>query len=141
MSAPATTVEPSLRGASRRLAVKQAAFFAIVIVMWQLLSGRFIDPMFVSNPVAVAEQLHEWIVDGTLLNAAWQTRWVSVLSFAIGTTTGILIGYIFASWHALGNLLRPANEEARPLIQFFQRAARRRRHAIYCQARLDTTFS
>ncbi|MCC7288024.1 MAG: ABC transporter permease [Burkholderiaceae bacterium] len=108
MSYIALAVEAAPRGASRRLAVRQALFFAVVVVLWQLLSGPVIDPMFVSNPVDVARQLHEWTMDGTLARAAWETLWVSVLSFAIGTAAGIVIGYVFASWSGLGDLLRPA---------------------------------
>ncbi|MGE0801384.1 MAG: ABC transporter permease [Lautropia sp.] len=94
--------------AARRLIARQAVFFAGVIVLWQWLSGPVIDPMFISDPVAVAAQLYEWTLDGTLLDAAWQTLWVSVVSFAIGTAAGIVVGYVFASWAALGDLLRPA---------------------------------
>lgn len=110
MNATVTTrrVESASRPRAGNLAVRQAVFFAGVLVLWQLMSGPVIDPMFVSNPIAVSRQLVEWLADGTLASAAWATLWVSVLSFAIGTVTGILIGYLFASWPALGDLLRPA---------------------------------
>jgi NitT/TauT family transport system permease protein len=108
MNAPTLSVRATPRGPSRRLVLRQAAFLAVVVVLWQLLSGRFIDPMFVSNPVAVAKQMREWLFDGTLPKAAWQTLWVSLLSFVVGTVSGVLIGYIFASWQAVGDLLRPA---------------------------------
>ncbi|MGE4335828.1 MAG: ABC transporter permease [Pigmentiphaga sp.] len=86
---------------------KQLVFISAVLVLWQLLSGPVIDPMFVSDPIAVMKQTVEWIQDGTLLHATWETLWVSMVSFALGTALGVLAGYCLASWDALGDLLRP----------------------------------
>lgn len=72
----------------------QIAIFAAFLGIWQYASGRWVDELFVSSPLAVGERIIEWIGDGTLFDNAIYTFRAAVLGFVIGGTTAVVFGYL-----------------------------------------------
>lgn len=79
----------------------------IVVVVWQLLSGRVIDPLFVSKPTAIADRLVEWAQSGVLWSNSWITLKEILIGYAIGAVSGVASGYILASQPLLYKVLDP----------------------------------
>ena len=74
----------------------------VVIGLWQLLAsvpvfGRvLLPPFFFSNPVDVGSQIFEWFSTGVIWKHLAITLWESILSFAIGSFGGVMVGFWFA---------------------------------------------
>jgi len=74
---------------------------------WQLSSGRLIDPFFVSSPVAVAERLGQWIVDGTLIYHLAFTLYATIFGFLIGASSGFVVGFLLGRSSGASSILEP----------------------------------
>jgi ABC-type nitrate/sulfonate/bicarbonate transport system permease component len=86
-------------------AVRLALLIA-AIVTWQILS-RFIDPLFISSPVAVYKQMVAWIADGTLMMHTEITLQETLLGLFFGITTGIAAGFLFGLQPFLAKVCDP----------------------------------
>lgn len=80
---------------------------AIFLIIWQVASLFVSNPMFISNPVAVYDQLVVWIADGTLGMHTWITVQEVVLGYVIGALAGAILGYILASVHLIYDVFEP----------------------------------
>jgi NitT/TauT family transport system permease protein len=85
-----------------RLIVVQLLVAIVVIGVWQLLSSVpifgvvWLPPFFFSKPADVAMRVFKWFVDGSIWKHLWITLAESMLAFAIGSVSGVLIGFWFA---------------------------------------------
>jgi len=75
----------------------RVAIFVVTIGAWELGASRgWIDPFFFGRPSGVAEQIREWVVEGTSQGSLWQQMLVTleetVLGFLIGSAAGIVCG-------------------------------------------------
>jgi NitT/TauT family transport system permease protein len=86
-------------------AVRLALLIA-ALVTWQILS-RFIDPLFISSPVAVYKQMVAWIADGTLMMHTEITLQETLLGLFFGITTGIAAGFLFGLQPFLAKVCDP----------------------------------
>jgi NitT/TauT family transport system permease protein len=66
-----------------------------LLSVWQFLSGRFVDPLFISSPLAVLRQTVAWIVDGTLWMHTEITLQETLLGLFFGIISGIAAGFLF----------------------------------------------
>src|SRR5690348_14017759 len=97
-----TEISPASRN-TKRLQQRQALLITggrillliCMIVVWQLVSGPLVDPLFISSPLAVALQISAWIGDGTLWLHTWVTLQETLLGLFFGTISGILVGFFF----------------------------------------------
>lgn len=78
------------------------------VVCWELASGRILSELMVSRPTEVADRLWGWISDGTLTEHILVTAQATGLGFALGAGSGILIGYITATFRRFGDVVEPA---------------------------------
>lgn len=78
-------------------------FFAL----WQLASGRMIDPYFVSSPSRIAADLREGFSDGRLLTDIGTTMYEAGAGLVVGMVSGILVGLVFAFWPLLDRVMEP----------------------------------
>ncbi|MPZ60411.1 MAG: ABC transporter permease subunit [Propionibacteriales bacterium] len=78
-----------------------------LVVLWELLSGPVLDPLFVSRPSDVAERLVGWVGDGTL----WTHTWITVREifggYLLGAVTGMVAGFAVASQRNLARIIDP----------------------------------
>jgi NitT/TauT family transport system permease protein len=82
-------------------------FFACLIVIWQLISGRLVAPLFISSPQAIGEQAMAWISDGTLWFHTAITLQETLLGLFFGVTTGIIAALLLGPQQVLGKILDP----------------------------------
>ena len=85
----------------------QTALGLLILVAWQLASGRLVDNFFISNPIAVAERLWGWIVSGFIFIHLWVTFYETVLGFVLGSIIGILLGIWLGVARFMSRLLNP----------------------------------
>ncbi|SHJ98678.1 NitT/TauT family transport system permease protein [Bradyrhizobium lablabi] len=70
--------------------------------LWQLLASvaifghTWLPPFFFSNPVDVFSQIFDWFRTGVIWKHLLITLWESILAFAIGSLSGVMVGFWFA---------------------------------------------
>ncbi len=93
------------RGHLRRLYVLLPGFVGLAV--WQLASGRLVDPFWISSPFAVASQLYEWAVTGLLWVHLSQTLQEAVIGFVLGNVLGAVIGILLGLNRTLSDMIEP----------------------------------
>lgn len=78
----------------------------LAIVAWQIAS-LMVDPLFICSPLAVAQQLGTWIIDGTLWTNTQVTLEETLLGLFFGVTFGIVAGFLLGLQHTLSEILDP----------------------------------
>ena len=74
----------------------------VALVLWQVFAtvpvfGRLLlPPFFFSNPLDVGSQIFDWFRTGVIWKHLAITLWESILAFAIGSLSGVLVGFWFA---------------------------------------------
>ncbi|MFI5265917.1 MAG: ABC transporter permease [Chloroflexota bacterium] len=110
LTRPATG-EPKARpgavgGRARRVAGHVLAITAAMLA-WSLLSGRVLDPFFISSPIDVIQTLGEWIVTGKLWLHLSYTLYEIALGILIGGVLGLVMGFALAEFRVLGRNVEP----------------------------------
>ena len=85
----------------------QVAIGAAILAAWHLVSGRLIDPFFISSPAAVAIKLWNWSIDGTLWHAFTYTFKAMIIGFLIGSSAGFVTGFVLGRSDILARLFDP----------------------------------
>jgi NitT/TauT family transport system permease protein len=84
--------------------------FAIVIgffSLWQLASGRWIEPFLISSPSRIFTSLISGFREGDLLQHTWVTFQEIAIGFPIGAFSGIALGYAFGRSRLLAEIFEP----------------------------------
>lgn len=77
------------------------------IVSWQLLSGRVLDPFFVSSPTKIYRAFMELLLEENLLEHAQYTTIAAVSGFFIGSAAAIVSGFLLTSSGRLYGMVEP----------------------------------
>jgi sulfonate transport system permease protein len=85
----------------------QILFGVIFLVIWQLVSGRFIDNFLISNPISIAMKLWAWTVSGSIFVHIWATVHATLVGFLIGSIGGVAGGFWLGLSPFLSRLLDP----------------------------------
>ena len=95
--------------AQHNLAIRagQVAIGVAFLLLWHFVSGRLIDPFFISSPDAVAIKLWTWGVDGTLWHAFSYTFKAMIIGFLIGSLAGFVTGFVLGRSEILARLFDP----------------------------------
>ena len=83
---------------------------AIVIIglgLWEFSSGRLIKPFWISSPSEIWSRLDEWIATGQLWLHVEVTLTETVLGFAFGAVSGVLVGLALGLNRRLAAVLDP----------------------------------
>jgi ABC-type nitrate/sulfonate/bicarbonate transport system permease component len=83
------------------------AVLAGLLITWQLLSGRVLDPLFTSSPAGIVRRLGEWIGNGVLWENTWATIRVILLGFLLGAVSGAVLAYLIAPIRTVWAVLEP----------------------------------
>lgn len=94
-------------GSTTTVWVARAALLTLVLLLWEVSAGRWLDDTFVSRPTAIASRLGDWWSDGTLVNNSWITVQEVVLGFLLGAGSGAACGYLFGASRYLYRVLDP----------------------------------
>lgn len=100
---------------TRRLQRRQAllinacrlTLLVALLAVWQFLSGRYVNPLFISSPLDVAQRLWGWILDGTLWFHTWITIQETLWGLVFGIFSGILVGFLFGLQQELAKIFNP----------------------------------
>lgn len=111
------TKVPSARVYAKHLQRKQAVIVAIsrilllavLLVVWQLISGPLVNPLFISSPLAVLSQFFAWLTDSdhTLWFHTQITLEETLYGLFFGVISGILAGFLFGVQQTLAKILDP----------------------------------
>jgi sulfonate transport system permease protein len=84
--------------------------FAIVIgffSLWQIASGRWIEPFLISSPSRIFTSLITGFREGDLFLHTWVTFQEIAVGFPVGAITGIALGYAFGRSRLLAEIFEP----------------------------------
>ena len=94
-------------GEQQKILLGQALTIIGVLAGWELASGRWIDPFFVSKPTLIAVMLWQELFEASF----WVDLWVTSLEmgggYAIGGFGGVLLGVLLARWPVAAQVLDP----------------------------------
>ena len=98
----------------RRIAVLAGQLFILVAFLgtWQVLgNAKVIDPFFFGTPVGIVVRLADWMINGTAYGSFWLQIWVtleeSLLGFAFGVGSGIVLGVLLGEIPFLADVIGP----------------------------------
>jgi len=78
-----------------------------LLLLWELASGRWIRPVYVSKPSLVAERLWHWIESGEIWMHLAATLHEAILGFLIGALAGMAVGLLLGRNEFLARVLGP----------------------------------
>ncbi|MCM8737691.1 ABC transporter permease [Azospirillum sp. A1-3] len=80
---------------SRPIWMYRLLLAVMILVAWQLASGRLIDSFWVSSPAAIVIRLMQWIGNGSLQHHLWVTLYETLAGFALGSIAGVVAALVF----------------------------------------------
>jgi NitT/TauT family transport system permease protein len=86
------------------------ARFAIIggfFALWELASGRWIEPFLISSPSRIFTSLFNGFRDGDLFQHTWVTFVEIAIGFPVGAISGIALGYAFGRSRLLAEIFEP----------------------------------
>jgi NitT/TauT family transport system permease protein len=90
-----------------RLFLYRLLFGLFLVTLWEVSSGTFIDPFWISSPSLVFGYLWEVISDGSLFGHLAITLYETFTGFFIGALAGIGFGFLLARRETLAQVLDP----------------------------------
>ena len=76
-------------------------------LLWEIASGRWIEPFLISSPSRIFTSLIDNIQSGTLMEHSWVTFKEIGIGFPLGALSGITTGYLFGRSRTLAEIFEP----------------------------------
>ena len=86
------------------------ARFAIIggfLLLWEIASGRWIEPFLISSPSRILSSLIMGFREGDLFQHTWVTFQEIAIGFPMGAISGIALGYWFGRSRLLAEIFEP----------------------------------
>ncbi|HWV51031.1 ABC transporter permease [Pseudorhodoplanes sp.] len=108
--------QPAVRRASARsintrywlrLSATRLAVLVVTLGLWELASGRLIEPFWVSSPAAIIGRLLSWLPTETFWLHLQVTLVETVAGFIAGTLCGVLLGLVLGMNRYIAEVLDP----------------------------------
>lgn len=80
---------------------------ALLLALWQGISGSLLDPFWLSRPTEVAAYLWDSLLRGPLLADLSLTIQATAIGYAIGAVLGLVLGFVLAQSEAVALVLKP----------------------------------
>ena len=90
-----------------RLLAWRLAFGLTALAVWELATGRFIDPFWFSSPSRIVRHLIDWIREGSLFGHLIVTLRETFLGFVLGSLSGIIVGVLLSRLDFIAKVLDP----------------------------------
>jgi len=90
-----------------RLFLYRLTFGLVLLALWELSSGRWIDPFWVSSPSKVFFYLYGVFADGSIYGHLAITLYETFTGFFIGSIFGIGLGFALGQREVLAQILDP----------------------------------
>lgn len=111
MTMPETTVATLVPTVAKRkldpVWLYRALFLAGFLGLWQLASGRLVDPFWISSPSDIGLTLFQWSSSGLLQRHLFVTFQETIIGFCIGSTFGVISALIVGSNDMLRRTVDP----------------------------------
>ena len=104
-ASPAAAAPFSMHGL--RITAIRIAIVGGFFLLWEIASGRWIEPFLVSSPSRIFWSLIAGFRDGDLLQHTWVTFEEIAIGFPIGAISGIGLGYAFGRSRVLAEIFEP----------------------------------
>lgn len=96
------------RRANRRfLFAARLGIVIVVLVGWELASGRLIRPFYVSSPSAIGEMLLDWAASGELWYHGRFTVAAALFGYVLGAAAGVLVAWPLGLAHVAYRIVEP----------------------------------
>jgi len=94
---------------TRRLGVTivRVAIIGGFFLLWEIASGRWIEPFLISSPGRIFTSLIAGFRDGDLLQHTWVTFEEIAIGYPLGAIAGIALGYWFGRSRMLAEIFEP----------------------------------
>jgi NitT/TauT family transport system permease protein len=109
-SANDAAVPPTRAALSARSLAVTCIRLAIIfgfLFLWELASGRWIEPFLISSPSRIFSSLISGFRSGDLLQHSWVTFQEIAIGFPLGALSGIALGYGFGRSRLLAEIFEP----------------------------------
>jgi NitT/TauT family transport system permease protein len=110
VSSSATTATPAKSSRSMRVVgvtFVRAAIILGFLGLWELASGRWLEPFLISSPSRIFSSLIAGFREGDLLQHTWVTFQEIAIGYPIGALSGIALGYGFGRSRLLAEIFEP----------------------------------
>jgi NitT/TauT family transport system permease protein len=77
------------------------------LILWEIASGRWIEPFLISSPTRILTSLVEGFRSGDLVQHTWVTFLEIAIGYPIGAFAGIALGYCFGRSRMLAEIFEP----------------------------------
>jgi NitT/TauT family transport system permease protein len=105
LGAPGAIAPPFMHGLS--VTLLRAAIIGGFLLLWEIASGRWIEPFLISSPSRIFWSLIGDFRDGDLLQHTWVTFEEIAIGFPVGAISGIALGYAFGRSRILAEIFEP----------------------------------
>lgn len=115
-AAPAAKAQKPRRRAPVRISESRRRienlFLQIILVgsfllLWEYASDRWVPKLMVSKPSDIGRTIWQWLSDGTFATNLWVTIQATTGGFLLGTSAGMLLGFLTGSIRRVGEVLQP----------------------------------
>jgi NitT/TauT family transport system permease protein len=79
----------------------------VFLLLWSVAAGTLVDTFYLPEPTEVAEEIWDWIVDGSLWTNIMATMVPAAKGFVIGGVSALVLGYLFAMSKTVSMVLEP----------------------------------
>jgi len=90
-----------------RIVAYRVALLAAILGLWELLASTAIDPLWTSEPSAIAGRLWDIAASGTLWGDVGTTALELVIGVAAGTAAGVLVAFLLGLDRTAADIFRP----------------------------------
>jgi sulfonate transport system permease protein len=87
--------------------IVRVAIIGGFFLLWEIASGRWIEPFLISSPGRIFTSLIAGFRDGDLLQHTWVTFEEIAIGFPVGAISGIALGYAFGRSRLLADIFEP----------------------------------
>src|SRR6516164_11630766 len=104
------TVAPSTSPLSMRgfgITTLRVAIIGGFLLLWEVASGRWLEPFLISSPSRIFASLISGFRDGDLVQHTWVTFQEIAIGFPVGAISGIALGYAFGRSRTLAEVFEP----------------------------------
>ncbi len=111
-SAPSRDAAGSPKGSILSLGAVSVTVIRVAIIggfffLWEIASGRWVEPFLISSPSRIFTSLFSGFREGDLIQHTWVTFEEIAIGFPVGAISGIALGYAFGRSRLLAEVFEP----------------------------------
>jgi len=106
-TAAASLAEAAFPTRGLGVTIVRVAIIGGFFLLWEIASGRWIEPFLISSPSRIFSSLISGFQSGDLLQHTWVTFEEIAIGFPVGAISGIALGYAFGRSRVLADIFEP----------------------------------